>query len=71
MTDNLRAEITEYLRRLDARVPGIVVQSHVIAQHLGADHRRVCEALIELQDSDEVLMRNGWYRLSERARRAS
>jgi len=68
MTDNLRARITEYLRRLDARAPGIVVQSHVIAQHLGADHRRVCAALIELQDSDEVLMRNGWYRLSAKAR---
>ena len=68
MNDNLPAKILEYLHRLDARVPGIVVQSHVIAQHLGADHRRVCEALIELQDSDEVLMRNGWYRLSAKAR---
>ena len=68
MIDNLTTEITEYLRRLDARVPGIVVQSHVIAQHLGEDHRRVCAALIELQDSDEVLMRNGWYRLSAKAR---
>ena len=71
MTENLPGHILEYLHRLDARVPGIVVQSHVIAQHLGADQRRVCEALIELQDSEDVLMRNGWYRLSERARRAS
>ena len=71
MTDNLPGHILEYLHRLDARVPGIVVQSHVIAQHLGADQRRVCEALIELQDSEDVLLRNGWYRLSERARRAS
>ena len=71
MNDNLPAKILEYLHRLDARVPGIVVKAHVIAQHLGADHRRVCEALIELQDSEDVLMRNGWYRLSERARRAS
>ena len=71
MTDNLPAKILEYLHRLDARVPGIVVQAHVIAQHLGADHRRVCTALIELQDSEDVLLRNGWYRLSERARRAS
>ena len=46
MNDNLPAQITEYLHRLDARVPGIVVQSHVIAQHLGADHRRVCAALL-------------------------
>ena len=68
MTYSLPAKILEYLHRLDARVPGIVVQSDVIAQHLGADHRRVCEALIELQDSDEVLMRNGWYRLSAKAR---
>ena len=68
MSNNLPAKILEYLHRLDARVPGIVVQSHVIAQHLGADHRRVCAALIELQDSDEVLMRNGWYRLSAKAR---
>ena len=71
MTDNLPGQIMEYLHRLDARVPGIVVQAHVIAQHLGADQRRVCEALIELQDSEDVLLRNGWYRLSERARRAS
>ena len=68
MTDNLPAKILEYLHRLDARVPGIVVKSHVIAQHLGADHRRVCAALIELQDSEDVLMRNGWYRLSAKAR---
>ena len=71
MSNNLPGQIMEYLHRLDARVPGIVVQAHVIAQHLGADHRRVCEALIELQDSEDVLLRNGWYRLSERARRAS
>jgi len=67
----LRDEIIAYLRRLDDRVPGIVVQAHVIAEHIKADNRRVCAALIELQDSDEVLMRNGWYRLSERVRRAS
>ena len=71
MSNNLPGQIMEYLHRLDARVPGIVVKAHVIAQHLGADHRRVCAALIELQDSEDVLMRNGWYRLSERARRAS
>ena len=70
MTDERRAILT-YLRRLDDRVPGIVVRADVISRHLGADHHRVCEALIELQDSDEVLMRNGWYRLSERARRAA
>ena len=68
MNDNLPAKILEYLHRLDARVPGIVVKAHVIAQHLGADHRRVCAALIELQDSEDVLMRNGWYRLSAKAR---
>ena len=67
MTDERRA-ILAYLRRLDDRVPGIVVRADVISKHLGADHRRVCAALIELQDSDEVLMRNGWYRLSEKTR---
>ena len=38
MNDNLPAQITEYLHRLDARVPGVVVQSHVIAHRLGGGY---------------------------------
>ena len=32
-----------------------------IAQALGEDKRSVQDALVELDDADMVIMRNGWY----------
>lgn len=46
---------------------GIVGATDVddIADILGASPRAVQDALIKLAESEHVLMRNGWYRLSE------
>jgi predicted transcriptional regulator len=41
-----------------------------IADDINATSAHVQAALIEMDDAGDVLMRNGWYRLSERARGA-
>jgi predicted transcriptional regulator len=41
-----------------------------IADDINATSAHVQAALIEMDDAGDVLMRNGWYRLSERVRRA-
>lgn len=40
-----------------------------IAELLGLNPKAVQYTLIEMDDAGEVLMRNGWYRLSEKAKR--
>lgn len=61
-TDSVKATILAYLR--------IVPRGDVahIAQDIGADAREVQDALHDLDDAGRVLMRNGWYRLSEAER---
>jgi predicted transcriptional regulator len=41
-----------------------------IADDINATSSDVQTVLIEMDDAGDVLMRNGWYRLSERVRRA-
>jgi predicted transcriptional regulator len=41
-----------------------------IADDINATSADVQAVLIEMDDAGDVLMRNGWYRLSERVRRA-
>ena len=40
-----------------------------IAENTGLTSDAVREELLRLQDTDRVLMRNGWYRLSEAERK--
>jgi Mn-dependent DtxR family transcriptional regulator len=41
-----------------------------IAQAIGEDERTVQDALIELDDADMVIMRNGWYLASAKGMQA-
>lgn len=41
-----------------------------IAQAVGEDERTVQDALLELDDADMVIMRNGWYLVSAKGMQA-
>jgi chaperone required for assembly of F1-ATPase len=41
-----------------------------IAQAIGEDERTVQDALLELDDADMVVMRNGWYLASAKGMQA-
>jgi len=41
-----------------------------IAQAIGEDERMVQDALLELDDADMVIMRNGWYLVSAKGMQA-
>lgn len=41
-----------------------------IAQAIGEDERAVQDALLELDDADMVIMRNGWYLASHKGMQA-
>lgn len=58
----LQQNILRVLRRANALTPG------EIAHEVTADRQSVQEALHELDDAGAVLLRNGFYRLSESER---
>ena len=59
MTDDLRPTILSYLRIIPA------ANTDMIARELGLSHRDVQNTLHQMDDAGEVLLRCGWYRLSE------
>jgi hypothetical protein len=54
--ENLKSKIMAHLRdiKIAERVPEI-------SQAIGEGERAVQDALLELDDADMVIMRNGWY----------
>lgn len=61
----VKAKIMAHLRNIK-----IAAQTIDIAQAIGEDERAVQDALLELDDADMVIMRNGWYLASARGMRA-
>ena len=57
----LRNKIAETIR-------DVAASAAEIAEATKADPAAVQATLIEMDDAGDVLMRNGWYRLSERAK---
>ena len=57
----LRNKIAETIR-------DVAASAVEIAEATKADPAEVQATLIEMDDAGDVLMRNGWYRLSERAK---
>lgn len=55
----MRDTLLSYLRIIPA------ASADMMAQELGLSHRDVQEALIQMDDDGDVIMRGGWYRLSE------
>lgn len=41
----------------------------MVASELGLDPREVQDTLVQMDDDGDLLMRNGWYRLSEVAKK--
>lgn len=58
MRDTLKA----YLRIIPS------ANAEMMAQELGLPHREVQEVLHQMDDDGEVILRSGWYRLSEAAK---
>ena len=58
MRDTLKA----YLRIIPS------ANAEMMAQELGLSQRQVQETLHKMDDDGEVIMRQGWYRLSEAAK---
>ena len=58
----MRDALKAYLRIIPA------ASADMMAQELGLSHREVQEALIQMDDDGDVIMRGGWYRLSEAAK---
>ena len=54
--ENLKNKIMAYLREIK-----VADQVPQISQAIGERERAVQDALIELDDSDMVIMKNGWY----------
>jgi|DEB0MinimDraft_10_1074344.scaffolds.fasta_scaffold13514_3 Mn-dependent DtxR family transcriptional regulator len=48
----------------------IAARTVEIAQAVGEDERTVQDALLELDDADMVIMRNGWYFVSAKGMQA-
>jgi hypothetical protein len=63
MADNLRETLLAYF----AIVPSACAD--MAASDLGLGKREVQNMLIEMDDDGFLLMKNGWYRLSERAKK--
>lgn len=59
----MRDDIIAYFRI----VP--VASAEMVAQDLGLPQRSVQDALHKMDDDGDILMRNGWYRLSEKTGR--
>lgn len=63
MADNLREILLAYF----AIVPSACAD--MAASDLGLGKREVQNMLIEMDDEGDLMMKNGWYRLSERAKK--
>jgi Mn-dependent DtxR family transcriptional regulator len=63
MADNLRETLLAYF----AIVPSAC--ANMVASDLGLNQREVQDMLHKLDDDGFLLMRNSWYRLSERAKK--
>ena len=63
MGDNLRETLLAYF----AIVPSACAD--MVASDLGLGKREVQDLLIEMDDDGDLLMKNGWYRLSERVKK--
>jgi hypothetical protein len=63
MGDNLRETLLAYF----AIVPSACAD--MVASDLGLGKREVQDMLHKLDDEGDLLMKNGWYRLSERAKK--
>jgi hypothetical protein len=61
----VKAKIMAHLRNIKS-----AAQTINIAQAIGEDERAVQDALLELDDADMVIMRNGWYLASARGMQA-
>lgn len=60
--NGMRDDIIAYFRIVPA------ASAEMVAQELGLSHREVQETLIQMDDDGEVIMRGGWYRISEAAK---
>jgi hypothetical protein len=63
MSDNLRKTLLAYF----AIVPSACAD--MVASDLGLGKREVQDMLHKMDDDGDLLMKNGWYRLSERAKK--
>ena len=63
MTDDLRSTLLAYF----AIVPSACAD--MVASDLGLSQREVQDELLKMDDEDLLFMRNGFYRLSERAKK--
>ena len=63
MADNLRETLLAYF----AIVPSACAD--MVASDLGLSQREVQEMLHKMDDDGDLLMKNGWYRISERAKK--
>ena len=63
MTDDLRSTLLAYF----AIVPSACAD--MVASDLGLGQREVQDELLKMDDEDLLFMRNGFYRLSERAKK--
>ena len=63
MGDNLRETLLAYF----AIVPSACAD--MVASDLGLSQRLVQDMLHKLDDDGDLLMKSGWYRLSERAKK--
>jgi DNA-binding transcriptional regulator PaaX len=58
----MRDTLLAYLRIIPA------ASAEMMADDLGLSHRDVQDALHEMDDAGDVILRNGWYRLSAAAK---
>ena len=63
MSDDLRSTLLAYF----AIVPSACAD--MVASDLGLGQREVQDELLKMDDEDLLFMRNGFYRLSERAKK--
>jgi Mn-dependent DtxR family transcriptional regulator len=58
----VRDTLKAYLRIIPS------ASAEMMAQELGLPHREVQEMLHQMDDDGDVILRSGWYRLSEAAK---
>lgn len=63
MSDDLRSTLLAYF----AIVPSACAD--MVAGDLGLSQREVQDTLLEMDEDGSLLMKGGWYRLSERAKK--
>lgn len=63
MSDNLRETLLAYFKIIPS------ASAEDVAHDLGLGQREVQQELIAMDDEDILFMRNGFYRLSERAKK--